>query len=136
MADERRRLASVTMAVRWRDMDENGHVNNAAFFTYMEQARIDWFREIGLHNTVDGHGPVVASASCEYRRALEYPATIAVTLECGPPGRSSFTLYNSIWLESDPAAVYAEGRFVLVWVDRASGKSVPLPDAMRRRLTG
>lgn len=33
--------------IRWGDMDAMGHVNNAVFFRYLEQARIEWYSHIG-----------------------------------------------------------------------------------------
>lgn len=37
-----------TLAVRWGDMDAMGHVNNAAFFTYCESARMSYFAAIEI----------------------------------------------------------------------------------------
>jgi acyl-CoA thioester hydrolase len=134
MSETRRLMTTVKFPVRWSDHDQNGHVNNAMYFTYFEQARIEWFHSISTHNRA-GLGPVVASAACDYLRPISYPATLAITVECARPGRSSFTVYNTIFLDGEPAVKFAEGRFVMVWVDRSTGKSVPLPDSIRTLLT-
>ena len=39
--------------VRWGDMDAMGHVNNAQYFRYLETARIDWMRGMGLNPLAD-----------------------------------------------------------------------------------
>ena len=49
----------------------------------------------------------------------------------GQPGRSSFETRVEIRRQDDDV-LYAEGRAKVVWVDHAAGKSIPLPDAMRR----
>ena len=35
------------MTTRWRDMDSLGHINHAAYLTYMESARVDVYRKLG-----------------------------------------------------------------------------------------
>ncbi len=40
-------LHKMPISVRWGDMDAMGHVNNAAYLTYFEQARFDWWKATG-----------------------------------------------------------------------------------------
>lgn len=57
---EHRVLLSVfRIPVRWSDMDANAHVNNATYFIYFEQARIQWLDSVSMQNTAEGQGPVV-----------------------------------------------------------------------------
>lgn len=37
-----KQLARIPMSVRWRDMDAMGHVNNAKYVSYLEEARVRW----------------------------------------------------------------------------------------------
>ncbi len=121
----------LTMPVRWADMDVNGHVNNTRFFTYFESARLAWFEAIRARDPHNGRGPVVAKTTCNYRRSIPYPETLRVNLYAGAPGRSSFTTYYELLAEADPSIKYADGLAVMVWVDRATGKSQPLPEYVR-----
>ena len=121
----------LSLPVRWADMDVNAHVNNTRFFTYFESARLAWFEALRTRELRNGHGPVVVQASCNYRRSIPYPETVLVRLYAGVPGRSSFTTYYDLLSASDPTIQYADGQAVMVWVDRASGKSLPLPDYVR-----
>ena len=88
---EERKLAHVErIPIRWGDMDAMGHVNNTVYFRYMEQTRIGWFdalvpEEQAWKNT----SIVVANASCNFRRAINYPGTVEVKLYVGKPGGSS-----------------------------------------------
>ena len=36
--------------LRWSDMDAMGHVNNAAYLTFLETAREPWFAALGANN--------------------------------------------------------------------------------------
>ncbi len=128
-----RKLAwSHQLKVRWSDMDANGHINNAAFFTYFEQTRIEWLQSIAAQTTPDGYGPVVKKASCTYLLAVSHPATLELRLYLGKPGRTSFPTYSEIWTTgADPVKV-AEGEAIMVWVHRESGKPESVPDFLRR----
>src|ERR671914_1143445 len=71
--DERKQVHVERIAIRWGDMDAMGHVNNTVYFRYMEQARIGWFE--GLLPGDDAWkstGIVVANASCNFKRAINY----------------------------------------------------------------
>ena len=130
-----RKLVSVfRVQVRWADADANRHVNNAAYFTYMEQARIDWLQRVGMQTTAKGEGPVVVHASRDYRKPSPMIAGVDVRFHVGPAGRTSFPTYYEIVAHDDPDLVYATGKAVMVWTDRATGASRPVPEEMRALL--
>jgi acyl-CoA thioester hydrolase len=119
-------------SIRWGDMDMLGHVNNATYFRYLEQARIEWI--YGLHPAGEayvGSGPVVVNASCTFLEPLVYPGDIEVRMYLGDLGRTSVGSYYEIWMRGRK---YAEGAAKIVWIDLASGRSVPLPDAVAASL--
>lgn len=120
--------------VRWRDIDINHHVNNTLYFRYFEQARIEWHDSV-VEGRRDGiHGIVIANAYCSYLKPITYPATLEVCLSVSSPGRSSFTFYYDVYGEHDRVTKFADGYTRVVWVDRRAGKSVPLPDFLRKAL--
>ncbi len=133
--DDPRKLVHVArIAVRWRDMDINRHVNNVEYFRYLEQARIEWF-DLAVKPWREGtHGIVIANAHCNFLAPLTYPATIEVCLHVGPPGRSSFTFHYDVHPEAERKIKYADGYTRVVWVDRSTGRSAPLPDDVRALL--
>ena len=118
----------LSLPVRWADMDVNAHVNNTRFFTYFESARLAWLESVRTRAERNGEGCVVAQTSCTYHQPISYPETLLVRLYAGAPGRSSFTTYYELLCEGDESVTYADGQAVMVWVDRASGKSLPIPD--------
>lgn len=124
------------IAVRWSDMDANRHVNNAIYFTYFEQARIDWLERVGMQDTAEGQGPVMVQTGCNFTRPISYPETLEVRVYGGAPGRTSFRTSYDIVGTRETRVKYADGEAVMVWVERKSGKSCPLPDALRALLTG
>lgn len=124
-------LARVPMAVRWGDLDAFNHVNNAAFLVYAQEARLAWLAGVEGAWFDETMMPVVAAAQVNYRRQLAWPARIVVELATRRVGTSSLTIEHRIVDESEPTVVYADGEVVMVWIDPAGGRSVPLPQAIR-----
>jgi acyl-CoA thioester hydrolase len=134
LIDDHELMLTVTLPVRWGDMDAQGHVNNVQYFRFAEQARIEWFERHAPDRHGEGKGPVVAQTSCRYIRSVVYPATLEILVYCAVPGRSSFRHRYVMRDAKDPARVYAEGDAVMVWIDHQTQKSTPIPDRVRDRL--
>ncbi len=127
----RKLVLTTSIPVRWGDMDAYRHVNNTIYFRYFEQARVEWLEQSGstvsLENPV---APVIINASCTFLIPVNYPATVVVRMYLGEPGRSSVMTWYELGVEGDDR-LYAEGAAKVVWMDPATGKSVPLPDDVR-----
>ncbi len=132
MERQRRKLIHTTrIPIRWGDMDAFGHVNNTVYFRYAEQARVEWLESAaGRLESGQGTMPVIVNASCTFLIPLNHPGTVEVRMYAGQAGRSSLeTFYDMGVVGNDK--IYAEGAAKLVWMDAATGRSVPLPDAIR-----
>jgi acyl-CoA thioester hydrolase len=125
MTTSRIHVHTSTFGLRFADMDALGHVNNAAYFTFMEQARVEWLTRHAPDAYKHGTGPVIANASCNYRMPLVYPREIEVRMYLGAPGRSSMDSFYEI---AAGGTTFADGAAKIVWVDLKTGKSTPLPD--------
>ena len=120
------------LCVRFRDCDGMGHVNNAVYFTYLEQCRLTFWRELtgkGAPNT----RVIVARAECDFKAPAYFGDELEVRLTVGDIGRSSFGLEYEI-VHAEKQHLVATGKTVMVSYDYAAGKSVPLPDAARALL--
>lgn len=124
-------MASVAMSVRWGDLDAFNHVNNATFLIYAQEARLAWLAKIDGVWFDETMMPVVAAAQINFRRQLAWPAQIIVELAAKRIGTSSVTITHRIFAADDVECLYADGEVVIVWVEPTSGRSVPLPTAIR-----
>lgn len=122
-------LFRMPLDLRWRDLDAFNHVNNANFMTYVEEARIRWFESTGGDWLSNGRIPLLASVQMNYRLPIPYPARVFVELLTERIGNTSLTLGHRIIGEDH--RLYADGHSVLVWIEMASGRPVPLPDTVR-----
>lgn len=130
-APTRRLILTTRIPVRWGDMDAYGHVNNTVYFRYFEQARVEWLEQAGSAVTPDNPvAPVIINASCTFLIPVNYPSTVVVRMYAGEPGRSSVMTWYELGVEGDDR-LYSEGASKVVWMDPGTGKSVPLPDAIR-----
>ncbi|WP_340650121.1 thioesterase family protein [Pseudoxanthomonas winnipegensis] len=129
----RKVLARVPISVRWRDMDAYGHVNNAKYISYLEEARVRWLHGVTSGQTMGrGISPVVANTDVNYRRPIVWPNDIVVELFVERVGNSSVTIGHRIVADNDDTVLYSDGHVVVVWIDTATGKSAPIPEAVRQ----
>jgi acyl-CoA thioester hydrolase len=126
------------LEVRFRDCDPLGHVNNAVYLTYLEQARFNHWRALwgfGTPQLPPGRpGVILARVECDYRRPATYGETLEIRLTVGELGRTSFR-YDYDVVDEQGRTVLA-ARTVQVMYDYAAGKPVPIPDDIRALLTG
>jgi acyl-CoA thioester hydrolase len=124
-------LLDTTLDVRWRDLDAFNHVNNSTYLTYLEESRLRWLQQIP-DPWYDEHAlPVMVSSEVNYRQPVTWPAVVRIQLFCEKLGNSSMTVGHRILDAHDESRLYSDGRVVVVWMDPATGKSVPLPAAIR-----
>ncbi|MBB5675825.1 acyl-CoA thioesterase [Xanthomonas sp. WHRI 6108] len=131
MSEEHKVLARIPISVRWRDMDSMGHVNNAKYISYLEEARVRWMLGVEGVAMTDRIAPVVAATNVNYKRPLIWPNDILVELFVERLGSSSITIGHRILDQKDEGVLYSDGNVVVVWIDTQTGKSAALPDAVR-----
>ena len=123
------------ITTRWHDNDVYGHVNNVVYYSYFDSAVNSYLIEVG---GLDIHqGEVIAfvvSSSCDYFTSIAFPERIEVGLSVSKLGNSSVHYTLGVFLEGEQQAC-AVGRFVHVFVDRASNRPVPVPQPARTVLS-
>ena len=124
-------LYTAAISVRWRDLDAFNHVNNSTFLTYLEEARVQWLQHLPGPWSSEHAMPVMAASELNYRLPIAWPGDIHVQLFCARMGNSSMTVAHRIVDAADGNKLYSDGHVVMVWMDPATGKSEPLPQAIR-----
>ena len=126
-------LATVPISIRWRDLDAFNHVNNSNFLTYLEEARIRWFETFGGQWVDDAIAPLLAAVQLNYRAPIDYPSSIVVELFAQRIGTTSLTVGHRIRSASGDV-LHADGHVVMVWIDRATGRPIALPELVLKAL--
>ncbi len=128
-------LFVASLGVRWRDLDAFNHVNNSNYLTYLEEARLQWLQHVRDWFSEDAM-PVLAASELQYRRPIEWPASLHIELRCTRLGNSSVTIAHRIVAADDPDRLYCDGHVVMVWMNPATGKAMPLPATIRAAAEG
>lgn len=124
----------VPIAVRFRDIDAMGHVNNAVFFTYMETARVDYMRNVVFRTRgrdLAEAGLILAQISCQFKAPIFYEQLVEVGTRVTEMRNSSFWLEHRVEADGQLAAL-AEA--VVVHYDYQAAKSARIPDEIRARV--
>lgn len=116
----------VELPLRWGDSDALNHLNNTLYFRMMEEARMQILYAAGMRLPAD-KGPILAHASCDFKRSFTYPGTVRVTHTLTRLGNSSIELELCLDNPGDDLGPYATGRNVLVWVDYVENQPRPWP---------
>jgi acyl-CoA thioester hydrolase len=124
-------LYTASISVRWRDLDAFNHVNNSSYLTFLEEARLQWLQSLKGPWMTDHAMPVMAASQVNYRLPIEWPAQLQVELFCARLGNSSMTIGHRIVDAENGNKLYCDGHVVMVWMDPATGKSVPLPQPIK-----
>jgi acyl-CoA thioester hydrolase len=118
--------------IRWRDVDAYGHVNNAVYLNYLEEARDAWVQAIlgPVGTTWDF---VLARVEIDFRAELmqdDHAVIVRCTLD--RIGRSSVGTHEEV--RKQDGAISAEARSVVVARDPETGRSRPLTEPEREAL--
>lgn len=128
--------------VRFSDCDPLGHVNNASYSTYLEQARIVlWRKQAGIElrraaQAGGRHGEsfILARTEIDFRSQARDGDLLEVRLGLESFGRTSMTYRYEIAMAETGRLVVA-AKTVQVWYDYDTGKPAPLPDATKALLS-
>jgi acyl-CoA thioester hydrolase len=144
MTDDERSLTSRAFPVhwpvltRWTDNDMFGHLNNAVYYELFDTAINAWITTSTRFEPVTAPWlGVVAESGCRYFAELQFPDPLTVGLAVTRLGTSSVTYRLAVFRAGEGAAavpVAAVGHWVHVYVDRATRRPTPIPEAIRSLL--
>ena len=118
-------------AVRFRDLDVMGHVNNAVFLTYIESARVAYLQHLGAAATLEEMSIIVARIEIDFRAPVGFGEEVEIAVRASRFGGKSFDLEYVLRVGD---TVVAEAKSVLVSYDYGRGEAVELPDEWREKL--
>ena len=127
----KKRVHTLSIPIRWGDMDAMGHLNNGSYFRYMETARIDWMRSIGFEPHPSGEGMVIVNAFCNFYRQLEYPGDVLLKMYASDPARTTFETWATMARADAPEVICPAGGATTIWVDFPKQKAMALPEWLR-----
>ena len=125
----------IRVPIRYADLDTLGHVNNASYLAYTEQARITYVRDLGIW---DGYlsplGLIVARICTDYKMALRLEdEAVDVWTRISRLGNKSFTIEYLLNRAGDHATA-ATSEIVIVAYDYENDQTIVIPDDWRAKI--
>ncbi len=119
--------------LRYGDTDQQGHVNNAVFATFLETGRCELLEIVfGLAQPGNGASFVIVRLELDYRAELLWPGRVEIGTAVKSAGNTSLRLVQAVFQEGRLAAT-AETVVVHLGAEK---RPAPLPEAARAQLTG
>lgn len=115
--------------IRFADLDAYGHVNNALYFTYLENVRVKVFEEHFGRFLESDLMFLVARAECDYRQPISLYDRLQITIEAPLVKHSSFEFHYR--LHDAEERTFATARTLMVCFDPRSSKPVAMPGRIR-----
>lgn len=121
--------------IRYADLDPQGHVNNARFLTYFEQARVNYLVNLGLFERGQSFleiGIILAEATLTFKAPVYFSSLPRVGVRVSRLGGKSLTMEYEM-TDAD-GTLYATGSTAIVTFDYISHATVPIPEMWREKI--
>src|SRR5262245_31614214 len=115
--------------IRYGDLDPQGHVNNAKYLTYFEQARLAYWIQLGLFTKDQSFmelGVILADIHLTYLVPIYYGQDIKVGVHVSKLGNKSITWEQNI-VDAETGKELARGEVIVVAYDYHAETTVPVP---------
>jgi acyl-CoA thioester hydrolase len=121
----------LSLRIDWSEMDMFGHVNNVAYFKYIQASRVNYWEASGFAASYQKTkiGPILLSTSCQFFIPLYYPGSIIVESRIEFIKHTSFGIHHRILNEQQQVA--AEAHDVIVTFDFNKNEKAPVSDEFR-----
>ena len=116
---------------RFKDTDALGHINNASFITWIEEARKPVFREFNPDLSIEKWNLIIARVEMNFLAQCYYGKKVVVNSFIEKIGTSSFNLCHDLFQEEIKVA---QGKSILVYFDYNKNKSIPITEDIRQSL--
>jgi acyl-CoA thioester hydrolase len=123
------------LRIDWSEMDLFGHINNVAYFKYIQASRVHYWELTGVAATFHQTriGPILLSTNCQFIKPLHYPGNIVVESRVEFIKTTSFGIHHRIL---NPAGeVAAEAHDVIVNYDFEKDEKTPISDVFKQAVS-
>ena len=112
-----------SIKTRWRDLDAFRHVNNATFLSYIEDARILFFKRWGIN--LKEKSLIVASVKIDYINQLKHPSNIIIGQKVSRLGTKSYDIQSAVF-EKESKLLICCSTITSVCYDFIDKKTIPI----------
>lgn len=123
--------------VYYEDTDAQGVVYYANYFKFMERARTEWIRSLGIEQDVmlseQRRMFVVVDTQAEFRSPAKFNDQLLVTASLRSQARASFVIGQEVYRDSLDGVLLCRGDIRAAFIDADSMRPAKLPDTLFKR---
>jgi len=124
--------------IYWEDTDAGGVVYYANYLKFMERARSEWLRSLGVEQAellrTQGLLFAIVRVEADYRRPARYGDLLQVTCAIAEHSRTSLTFVQEVYRGDLSGELLLNGRVRAVCLDAATFKPRPIPDFLLKEI--
>jgi len=109
--------------IRYRDMDRQGHVNNAVFSSFLETGRVELIYNSSNQIISTNSSFVIASLNLDFISELKWPGKVDIGTGIIKIGTSSIIIIQGLYQDEKLAAT---AETIIVQTNKKTGSSKPL----------
>jgi YbgC/YbaW family acyl-CoA thioester hydrolase len=131
-----RKIYSTEITVRATDLNYGGHVGNDTILSFMQEARVQFYRTLGFKDEVSFEGSVgqiITDASIQYKSESFLGDTLNVSIAVGDFNKYGFNMFYVIENKSTAKSV-AIGKTGIVCFDYSKRKIATIPEVLFSKL--
>lgn len=126
-------MIELEIKVRVSETDALGHINNASYFTYLEDARIDFLEKLGIYIKDESSTFMLVSTKCDFISQGYFGQILQIKTEVRSIGTKSITLVSDI-IEKASGIVIAKGEATIVYFDLVDEETREVPESIKIKL--
>ncbi len=122
--------------VRYGDLDPQGHLNNAKYLTYFEQARVHYLLRLGMFEegqSFTNIGIILAEVKVTFLAPVQYGTDVRIGMRISRLGNKSMTAEYTL-IDAATKEVLATGSAALVGYDYRTNETIPIPEEWRGKI--
>lgn len=127
-------MHTTPIQIRFNDVDQMGHVNNAVIMEYLDLGKDAFFSAHGVPPTKGDFTVIVVHYEVDFRAQIHYHDSIQVETAIEKLGNKSLTVMQRV-VNTDSGAVCVECRTVMSGYRRSTASSAVIPDEVRQWLS-
>lgn len=98
------KIHTLVIAVRWDEMDSNGHVNNKVYQSYFDESRVQAMTDLGINFPKlreEKIGPIITRIELDYKSEVSHPDSVRIESKLESQNKYRKIFHQNMFRDSD-----------------------------------
>lgn len=119
--------------LRFNDVDQMGHVNNAVIMEFFDLGKSEYFTTIGLPPETGEFTVIVVHVEVDFKQQIRFRDKVHVITQLDHFGTKSLTLVQQV-IDSATGDICATCKTVMSGYSRKNNRSEAIPDTIKEKI--